>query len=107
MCQKTVVTHSACGHDVEDTFPCESFLDTGSCPSSEPKTTTEETNCPSCEEDAHLAAAMKQIETDASLAAVPITAKDPSAPKRWAKSREHFIHCGHFVRNPITQTNSS
>ncbi|MCJ1381607.1 hypothetical protein MMC17_004718 [Xylographa soralifera] len=101
MCQKTVVTHSACGHDIEDTFPCEKFLDAGSCPSSEPKTRTEATNCPTCEDDAHLAAAMKQIETDASLAAVPTTEKDPSAPKRWAKTREHFSHCGHFAN--VTQ----
>ncbi|MCJ1430710.1 hypothetical protein MMC27_000060 [Xylographa pallens] len=101
MCQKTVVTHSACGHDVEDTFPCETSLDTGLCPSSESKITTEETYCPACEEDAHLAAAMKQIETDASLAAVPIPVKDPSAPKRWAKTREHFSHCGHFAN--VTQ----
>ncbi|MCJ1402360.1 hypothetical protein MMC11_005580 [Xylographa trunciseda] len=102
MCQQTVVTHLVCGHGVEDTFPCEEFLDTGSCPSTEPKITTLETNCPRCEDAAHLEAAMKQIETDASLAAVPTTVKDPSAPKRWAKTREYFIHCGHFA-NVIQQ----
>lgn len=50
-----------------------------------------------CPERTHFADAMKKIETDASLVAVPPEVDDPSAPKRYAKIREHYKHCGHFV----------
>ncbi|MCJ1474208.1 hypothetical protein MMC13_002866 [Lambiella insularis] len=93
MCRQTITKHTVCGHEENDSFPCEVSIDTGSCPQSEPTFKEEPTYCSEC---THFADAMKKIETDASLAAVPRTIKDPSAPKRYAKTREHYEHCGHY-----------
>ncbi|MCJ1281851.1 hypothetical protein MMC26_001174 [Xylographa opegraphella] len=83
-----MVTHSARGHDVVDIIPAEPHLDAGSCPSSEPKTTTEETNCPSCAENAHPAAVTSQIQTATSLFTAPPSANGPSAPIPRPKTRD-------------------
>ena len=96
MCVTTVTTHK-CTHKETDTFPCEKSLDNPNepCPEPNAKEKISQDVCTNCAEEAHIAAAMKQIEMDAALA--PVT----RAPKRFAKTREWYPKCGHYSNQVI------
>ena len=92
-----IVTTHECGHEDKDLFPCEKSIDNPNEPYPEPSTkeTPSTDACPKCAEDAHLAAALKQIEMDASLA--PVTA----VTKGLARTREWYPECGHYSNQVI------
>ena len=107
MCTTTKTIYS-CSHDATDTFPCNPCLDGPSrqCDTQQALPAISAPHpCPNCtasasaarDEEAELAAALKRIATDPTLAA---HSTQHEALGR-AKTREYFEKCGHYAKQTL------